>query len=441
MLYRFLKIVISFSIRLYYRRIQVTNINQLHAAGPKMILSNHPNTLLDAWLIGTLCKEPIYYMAKGTFFNSPFRRWLLMSLGMIPINRATDSKTDGVSNTDSFERCYQLLEQGKTLLIFPEGNSFSERHLRLLKSGAARIALQTEFRNGGNLGLQIILVGLIYLQPEKFRSSIQVNVGEAIHPAPFVNEFEKNTRQGATNLTALFTEKLGALLISSESKEQETLSDQIISLLSTRYLQNQGEKGLKKDVSWLKNINLRIHQISRKDPERYKEIESLTAQVLWQINSYQIKSDFLDRNFRFTMFLRQLIQSILALILGLPVFLFGMVHNAFPYYTTDLTVPRIVKDIEYFAPVAILLSLILYPITYTSFLLIVNAYCDLNWWQNIVYFISMPISGLFAYYFYHYYKYINLKLSFVLLMNSRQEAIEVLKADREKLRSLIFDFE
>lgn len=441
MLYRFLKILIGIAIRLYYRRIKVTNQGSLNQKGPKIIISNHPNTLLDAWIVGSLCNEPIYYMAKGTFFNSPLRTKLLMSLGMIPINRSVDSKTQGVSNQDSFEMCYQLLEKGKTLLIFPEGNSFSERSLRLLKSGAARIALQTELRNNGNLGLKIIPVGLIYLQPEKFRSSVLAHVGNAIDPLPYLEKFKSNSRAGATALTEEFTKSMRELLVDSKSKEEETLSDQIISILSSNYLKSNPESGLNKDVSYLKEINLRINQISRKDPERFKEIEQLSTQLVWQIDNYQIKSDFLDRNFRFGMFMRQLLQSIFALILGLPLFLFGIIHNAFPYYFTDLTLPKIVQDIEYYAPVSILMGLVLYPLNYVGFILLVNQFIGLHWWQELIYFAIMPLMGLFAYYFYHYYKYINFKLSFVLLMNSRREAVEVLKRDRERLKHLIYEQE
>ena len=76
---------------------------------------------------------------------------------MIPINRPMDNRTEGVSNTDSFEACYKILSEGKTLVIFPEGNSVMERFLRELKTGTARIALEA-FRNVVMYGLDIQLI-------------------------------------------------------------------------------------------------------------------------------------------------------------------------------------------------------------------------------------------------------------------------------------------
>ncbi|MFN5032398.1 MAG: 1-acyl-sn-glycerol-3-phosphate acyltransferase, partial [Flavobacteriia bacterium] len=159
-MYRLLKLIVGLSIRLYYKKVKINNLPFLDVEGPVIIIANHPNTLMDAWIIGHVCKQPIHYMAKSTFFSSHFKKRLLTSLNMIPINRRTDGNVEGISNTDSFEACYKILEEGKTLVIFPEGNSFPERKLRELKSGTARIALEAERRNGGKLNLKIIPVGI-----------------------------------------------------------------------------------------------------------------------------------------------------------------------------------------------------------------------------------------------------------------------------------------
>lgn len=122
MLYRILKFLISIGIRLYYREIRVKNSEKLPQSGPLIIIANHPNTLMDAWVIGMICKQPIYYMAKATLFNSKFKLKLLKSLNMVPINRQGEGKVEGVSNEDSFSECYKILNEGKTLVIFSRGN-------------------------------------------------------------------------------------------------------------------------------------------------------------------------------------------------------------------------------------------------------------------------------------------------------------------------------
>lgn len=440
MLYRILKILLSLAIRLYYRKIKIEGDRDLLNKGPKIIIANHPNTLMDAWLIGYTCKQSIYYMAKATFFNSPLKKRFLMSLGMIPINRSTDSRTKGVTNLDSFEICYKVLEEGKTLVIFPEGNSFQDRFLRKLKSGTARIALETESRNNGKLGMKIIPVGLVYQQPDKFRSAVLVNIGTPIDPLPHIEEFRKDSLKAARVLTEEMRIGLNALLVDSEDKEQETLSDKIVRIISSSYIKGE-KKGIDRDVSLLRSVNQSVHRIRMQDPDKLIEIERRVGQIEWELDQLAIKSDFLDRNYRFGLFMRQIVQSGIGLVLTFPVFLYGFIHSYLPFKLTDILVPRLVQDKEFYAAVAVLMGLILYPMTYVGFLYLSDLYIGFNWLGKLLYFITMPVTGLFAWYFYRYFKHVTVKYRFTQLMRNKEEK-EVLKGLREtrnELRNLILD--
>mgnify|MGYP002635383737 FL=1 len=197
MLYRLIKVLVGIGIRLYYREIRVKNRKNIPLDEPLIIIANHPNTLMDAWMIGYICPRPIHFMAKGTLFNSKFKLKLLSSLNMIPINRVGEGKTDGVSNQNSFQACYDILEAGKTLVIFPEGSSYQERHLRDLKSGTARIALEAVKRKEGQLDVKILPMGLNYTQAEKFRSRVLVDIGEPMSTKDYLADYIENSGKGA----------------------------------------------------------------------------------------------------------------------------------------------------------------------------------------------------------------------------------------------------
>lgn len=438
MIYHALKLIIGLGIRLYYREIRVKNREQLDSKGPKIIIANHPNTLMDAWMIGHICNERIYYMAKGTFFNSRFKRWLLTGLGMIPINRQTDSKTKGVSNEDSFEACYRILEEGKTLVIFPEGNSYKERLLRKLKSGTARIALEAEKRNNCELGLKVIPVGLVYIQPEKFRSDVLANIGAPIDPRPFVEDFKKDSLKAARMLTEEFRVRLSRLLVNSEQKEEEILVERIVDLLSSDYIKSK-EKGVERDVTQMREVFEQMNAIRISQPWKISEIELLVESLRLRIDNLDIKSDFLDRKYRNVLFIRQLILSFLGVLIGFPIFVFGMLHNFFQYKTVDMVVVRFVKDVEYYAPVSVLFSLVLYPLTYVGWLMIFYSVTGIHGWWAFIYFLSMPVTGLFAYYYVKYFNHLSFKRKYIFLMRKRKQDIETLKRERESLRKLIFD--
>jgi 1-acyl-sn-glycerol-3-phosphate acyltransferase len=437
MLYRFLKLLVGLGIRFYYKEVRVKNKVNLKTEGPLIIIANHPNTLMDAMMLGHVCQQPIHYMAKATLFDSKFKMWLLRSLNMIPINRIGEGRIKGVSNQDSFLACYEMLEKGKTLVVFPEGTSFQERHLRQLKSGTARIALETERRNNNTLGLTVLPIGLNYSQAEKFRSSVLVHVGQAISVKDFAKDFKENSSNGAKKLTEQFRIRLEQVLVNSESKDEEELVDRIARIIESRYTK-EGLENVEDEMSFLKKIRDRLDDYKVTEAWKLEEIQLLVEKIEWEIQKWDIRTDFLDRRFRSRMFFRQVLFSIIFLLIGLPLFVFGIFHNIIQYKLTDLIIPKLTKDIEYYAPMAVLLGLILYPLTYYGFIELVNVFYPLTFWKWIIYLVLMPLSGLFAYFFYRYLNHIGYKWKYIFLMIRQKEVMLSLKDKREKLKEFFY---
>jgi len=436
MIHTLLKLIIRLGIRIYYREIKILNRSAIPKKGPLIIISNHPNTLMDAWVVALVCKQPIYYMAKATFFDSKFKLWFFKKLKMVPINRAGEGKMDGVNNQQSFEECHQILENKGSLLIFPEGSSFQERTLRKLKSGTARIALDSEKRNNGELGLKVIAVGIHYSRAERFRSNLLISVDEPIEIAPYLEEYNQDSSGTARKLTQLFKERLEHVLFTTSDKTQEKLIQQIQEVLSSKYTPKSG-KGVSGEVMQLREIQQALELITVVEPWKLDEISLLVGQIIWQTKKLSIKMDFLDRRYRSILFLRQIISSLLVLIIGAPLFIYGAFHNIIQYTLVDRIIGKVTKDVEYYAPLAILLGLIFYPLSYFGFVVLLHQFIHLSWWIKVIYVISMPASGLFAYYFYHYLSHISFKWHYLFLMISRRNVIYTIQKKRKRLKELI----
>ena len=438
MLYRLLKFLISIGIRLYYKEVRVLNRRNLPQKGPLIIISNHPNTLMDAWVLGMICKQPIYYMAKATLFDSKFKLKILKSLNLIPINRQGEGFIKGVSNDDSLNECYRILSEGKTLVIFPEGTSYKERVLRKLKSGTARIALETEKRNNGKLGLQVVAVGLNYSQPEKFRSRILIDVDKPRGVVEFLDEYRENGRSAAQKLTTQFRTRLENVLLTSETKEEEALLDAIYQVINSKNVPSNG-KGVRGEVKQMKEIKNRIDEIKILQPWLLTEIHLKIRAINWKFQKMKIRADFLDRNFKYRLFLQQTLISLFFVLLALPVFIIGVVHHFIQFKLTDWIIPKLSKDIEYYAPFAVFLGLFIYPIFYAGFLFLAHILFGLSWTGMLIYLIVLPLSGLFAYWFLRYLRHISNKWHYIFLMVDRKEALIELQKEKLKLKQLIFD--
>jgi hypothetical protein len=251
-----------------------------------------------------------------------------------------------------------------------------------------------------------------------------------------LEEYKKNSISGARGLTGEFRKGLEALLVNSISSDHELLVDDIVQILSSRYVKKE-KKGIELVADSIKNTHSKINEVLMNTPQKMEEIAQLVSVIKQQLNSLDIKADFLDRSYRPGMFGRQLLQSTLLLFFGFPFFIYGSIHNFLPYKITDLMMPKLVKDPEYYAPVAILIGLVLYPITYTSILLLVNAYYPLGGWTMLLYLLSMPISGLLAFNYYRYTEHISLKTNYVFLMRTEKDKIKTLIKNRERLKALI----
>lgn len=434
MLYRILKVLVGIGIRLYYREIKVKNGKFLEHDGPMIIIANHPNTLMDAWMIGHVCRRPIYFMAKGTFFSTPLKRKILQSLNMIPVNRKVDGKIAGVSNEDSFEACYKLLEEGKTLVIFPEGNSFPERQLRQLKSGTARIALEAENRNNGTLNLKVVPMGLFYSQAEKFRSSVMITVEQGLPVTNFSTAFKENSSLAAKKLTEKFRMHLERVLVTTDNNEQEVMIESIYHILSKK----ENVHDVEKSAEFLQRIKNRIEEIQLIQPYIIAEIQQLIQVIQWQTSKLEIQTDFINRRFRSRLYLMQVSLSIVFLLVGLPVFLFGFIHNIVPFYLTDKLIPKLTKYVEYYAAMAVLLGLVFYPLTYIAFLYGLEKLFDPSFWIKVLYFISMPLTGMYAYTFVRWFKRIGHKWKYIFMIFNKKEALKDLQLVQKKLEKILF---
>lgn len=434
MFYQLARFIIGIALRIYYKRIDIRNIHHLQTSGPSIIISNHPNTLMDALLLGYVSRQEIYFLAKATLFNTKMKLWLLQKMHMIPINRPGEEQIEGVKNTESFAACFAKLEQGKRIVIFPEGSSYKERVLRKLKTGAARLALDLENKHNGELGIVIIPVGINYSDQERFQSTILVSVGEPILASEYLADYQKDFVHTSRELTKIFRLRLEELLLIAIDDQEDKLFDVLREILASRYLLKE-----KDDFKFLTELKTALTKLRVSDPSKYQDLIKLAYEIKWQNKKMDIRADFADRRFRSIMFVRQIFFSIMGLFIAFPVFVYGFIHNGLQYQLTDKLILRITKEVEYYAPLAVLIGIVLYPLTYFGFIVLLHQFVHIPWWGKIVYYSSLPISGLLAYYIYKYYTHVSFKWNYFLLMFNRRDSLLDIKSKRDELRKLLFD--
>ena len=211
--YRISRWLLRLATGFYFTRIERFHRERVPRIGPVIFTSNHPNSITDAFVIGTSVPRKVNFVATVQLFRWPLVRWLLTRCGVIPLNRLQDDPRAMRTALETFEACFRVLERGEAIGIFPEGITHDDPQLKTVKTGAARMALELEHRHGGRLGLLIVPVGLTFSAKERYRSDVLVNFGEPIRVAEHLAGYPERKRDCIQRLTSEIERRIKTLIL------------------------------------------------------------------------------------------------------------------------------------------------------------------------------------------------------------------------------------
>ena len=58
-------------LRVFYRNVEAAGLDRVPAAGPTILVLNHPNGLMDPLLLLCLSPRPVSFLAKSPLFTMP----------------------------------------------------------------------------------------------------------------------------------------------------------------------------------------------------------------------------------------------------------------------------------------------------------------------------------------------------------------------------------
>jgi 1-acyl-sn-glycerol-3-phosphate acyltransferase len=199
-----LKLFIRAALWLFCAEINTKNKYLLNTKGPLLIIANHPNSFLDAIIIGTRYNRTIHFLARGDVFTKKLHRFLLGLLNMIPVYRLREGKEFLHLNEYAFVESARLLKNNEAVLIFIEGTCLNTNALQPFKKGTARIlqACHTE-----NLFPLIHLAGIAYNNFKGLGKRVNLCI------EPFTQTTAILSPKDRVNFNNAVFEKLSALIL------------------------------------------------------------------------------------------------------------------------------------------------------------------------------------------------------------------------------------
>jgi len=168
--------------------------------GAAILAPNHAS-FIDPILLGISIKEPIYYFARKSLFENRFLKFCLRKVYVYPIER-------GGLDIQAIKATQKFLQEGKKIVLFPEGTRSKDGNLTPFKEGVALIAMRKNTKI-----VPIYIAGSFKIWPRKkkvprlFGKSATV-IGSSIDPKLW-NMYDR--KQGQTQLTNALQKKVQEL--------------------------------------------------------------------------------------------------------------------------------------------------------------------------------------------------------------------------------------
>jgi 1-acyl-sn-glycerol-3-phosphate acyltransferase len=412
----------------FYRKVIIVGKDNINPDDYLIYATNHQNALMDALAVLFTQKGQPVFLARADIFKNKFIASILYFLKLLPVYRIRDGFDNLKSNDWIFNKTIDVLKNKNGLVILPEGDHEGRRRLRHLKKGICRIAFQADEATGFNLKIKIVPVGIEFTHYSRIRQVLTVVYGKPIEISEFYDLYRRNPPKAMNELKEKLSEEMEKLMVHIESEEDYEALDELRSLVNGRFSDEITLPKLFRDRLLINKLN----RLKISSEELYRKICTLSLQIKNKAKVLKTEYKLLEKN-RHT--LVGMSGGIVALIFTFPLFLYGLTFNFIFYEIPNLSLKK-VKDEQFHSSVKYAISLLL-AILFMPLYLILSFIIISPWWLAIIIFLSIPLTGLFAWSYYLLFRRISGGLRIRSYIRKKNEDYLLLKENHEELMTII----
>ncbi len=392
-----LKQYITFATWLIHKKTIVTGREKIPKNKPVLFAPNHQNALSDPMAILLNTSYQLVWLARADIFKSKVLVNILRYMKIMPVYRLRDGKANLNKNDQTFTDAVKVLEHNKALALFPEAGHSGKRQMLPHKKAVPRIVFMAGEKAGFSLDMQIIPAGINYSHYWKLNRTVIVNFGDPIPVKDYFESYRKNPGAAIIELKNKIYESIVPLVINVRSKVHYHDFERIRNIYSSHFLQklNLPADTLNQFRAEQKLVN-RLDQLETEQPEKIKTITQKVNAYVLRLKKLKIKNRLVDEQQNVP---GKLLRNIFMLIAGLPLFVYGFIFNAVPFYTLDRVIRKKVKDKTFWSSFFLVGGIILFPLVYLAELLVLSYWIP-GIWLKLAFVISLPFAGKLAYKWY-----------------------------------------
>lgn len=441
MLYKIFRSLFYYATTGYFRQIEVKGRENIPAKGPVIFAVNHVSAFMDPIVLAVLAPRTMYFLTRGESFNNPFSRFLFKNLNMIPLYRPETVPGEVYKNKEVFDMCYAHLARGRCLMIFPEGNSKTERRLRPIKSGTARIALGANAAAKHNIDVKIIPVGINYSNPHRFQSDLYISIGKPISSAAYQHLADENEKQAVNQLTESIENGMKEQLVIINDEALVGLVQSVERIYGNELMPLHKKEGEKVFVM-SRDIAEATEYFYHNDADRVWRVNLMIQQYNYHLARFGLRDEWLKGKGEAFNFWK----LGLFFVLLFPLFFAGWLGNYMPYQVASFLIKKIRPREDFEGSIKLAVGMFTFLVWYVAVAVLVAQ--TTNAWLGVVTAVSLYPLGLFTSHYLKKYFRVKGTIRYLLvflkkgkivarLMQERQVIIRELEAARKEYFSRV----
>jgi 1-acyl-sn-glycerol-3-phosphate acyltransferase len=414
--------------KVFYRKVIILGRENINPEHHLIFAPNHQNALMDALAVLFTQEGQLIFLARADIFKKRIIAAILYFLKILPVYRIRDGFSSLKGNDEIFTKTLDVLKSKKGLVILPEGDHLGFRRLRQLKKGICRVAFQSDEATGFNLKIKIIPVGLEYSNYSRFRQVLTVVYGKPVEVSEFFDLYKESPEKALNELRTKLSNEMKNNMVHIESEKDYEAIDELRSIINGKFSDDIRLPKFFRDRTLISKINL----LASSNPTVYTKICALSLDV-------KRKAKELNTNYRLLEKKKHplgwLIAGLIGMVITFPLFIYGNIFNL-----TFLEIPNLqirkIRDPQFHSSIRYGLSLAL-AFVFLPLYLILSLVLFASWWIGLLIFLTLPLSGLFAWNYYLQFRRITGGFRIRKLIKQKDKKFDLLRRDHNELNSLV----
>jgi 1-acyl-sn-glycerol-3-phosphate acyltransferase len=412
----------------FYRKVIVLGRENINPDHHLIFAPNHQNALMDALAVLFTHKGQPIFLARADIFKRKTIASILYFLKILPVYRIRDGFRSLKGNDEIFFKTIDVLKNKNGLVILPEGDHAGFRRLRQLKKGICRVAFQSDEATGFTLKIKIIPVGLEFSNYSRFRQVLTVVYGKPIEVSEYFDSYKASPERALNELRSRLSDEMKGIMVHIESEEDYEAIDELRVMINGRFSDDIRFPKLFRDRILINKVNL----LRTSNRDLYSRICYLSIKIKEKAKELNTDYRLLDKKKHP---IGWLIAGMVGIVLTFPFFIYGNIFNL-----TFLEIPNLqirkIKDPQFHSSIRYGISLALAFVFLPAYL-ILSLFIFSSWWLGLIIFLTLPLSGLFAWNYYLQFRRIIGGFRIRSLIKQKNEEFNLLRMNYTELVNLI----